>query len=449
MNILQFLCAVCLFVSLPACVAYGQPSWYKNHPEDDTYYYGSGSSKESRDKAENDAFSDLIQRIHTNITVEKFRRTRSTGVGEGENIESEFEVTVTIGSEQKSIQGLGIDKRDKTQKGNYYALARLRREDFHLQINRMWKEIQQRVDFGNLSLAKRNVITALQRYDKALKGAKNLPVFDDNYARLKIDIEHKIEAIVNDIQITPHGKDQNGLYGHSLRDSLIVHVLYKGQPLKDFKFSASYTRGTGQLMNRAGEMGSSVHIYTDANGNASFWVNDIQSLSRSNSIRVEADHLPESKVRVFHYASSFLAPNATSSALTILLNGSADEQDFIEGSELGIEIHMPEKCYLHLFEIHANGDFKYHESSPIQQEDRGTGWRILHKEGRWVLKFDPVPVNAAKGPGLETLLAITTEQSWQPDGTTLTPQGLVQQLKEHGTWRVGWVSYYVASKGSP
>ena len=30
MNILQFLCAVCLFVSLPACVAYGQPSWYRD-----------------------------------------------------------------------------------------------------------------------------------------------------------------------------------------------------------------------------------------------------------------------------------------------------------------------------------------------------------------------------------------------------------------------------------
>ena len=448
MNILQFLCAVCLFVFLPACVAYGQPSWYKNHPEDDTYYYGSGFNKESRDKAENDAFSDLIQRIHTNITVEKFRRTRSTGVGEGENIESEFEVTVRIGSEQKSIQGLGIDERD-THKGNYYALARLRRADFHKQINRMWKEIQQRVDFGNLSLEEGDVITALQKYDKAFKGAKNLPVFDDKYAGLKIDIEHKIEDIVNDIKITPHSKDQNGLYGHSLRDSLVVRVLYKSQPLEGFPFSASYTRGTGQLMNRAGEMGSSVHIYTDANGNASFRVNDIQSLSRSNHIRVKADQLPESKAVDLHYASSFPAPHATSSALTILLNGSADEQDFIEGSELGIEIHMPEKCYLHLFEIHADGDFKYHESSPIQQEDRGTGWRILREEGRWVLKFDPVPVNAAKGPGLETLLAITTEQSWQPDGTTLTPQGLVQQLKEHGTWRVGWVSYYVASKRSP
>ena len=151
MNILQFLCAVCLFVSLPACVAYGQPSWYQNHPENDTYYYGVGSSTESMDNAENDAFSDLIQRIHTNITVEKFRRTRSTGVGERENIESEFEVTVRIGSEQKSIQGLGIARREM-QRGNYYALARLRREDFHRQINRMWKEIQQRVDYGTSSL---------------------------------------------------------------------------------------------------------------------------------------------------------------------------------------------------------------------------------------------------------------------------------------------------------
>ncbi len=85
----------------------------------------------------------------------------------------------------------------------------------------------------------------------------------------------------------------------------------------------------------------------------------------------------------------------------------------------------------------------------MNREYHGDGWRIVPKALGWVAQIDNVAVTAERGLGLETLLVITKEKTWQPAGETLTTDGLLCQLDESvapDNWRAGWVNYRVKRK---
>ncbi len=444
----RILAVACFLFCTLAGVAHAQPRWFQKPPNDARYYYGVGMSTESMEKAKDQARAELTKAISSTIEVRQEYRVDSKGEGKDEEIDRKYSDQMRITATLKSLPGITLDqsKIESDRQGiKYYALVSLERTVYRQHIQKQWDKVGEMVAHGDLSITT-DVVTALQEYSKALDVARTLPFPDQKTSLSDIGIEREITLIKKDLEVKAiSGNEQRGTYGGSLADSLVVQVHYQGSPFASFPLWATYTRGTGQLRNSSGEMGRSVRVPTDANGQAIFWVEDIKSLSRENRIRVNAKELPISTGVNFHYSSLFSSRHSAQGPV-IYLNGSADEQAFAENSVIQIEVQVSSTCHLHLFEILADGHFGYMQSVPIKNEYEGAGWRILRKGSNWALEIDESSVTAARGSGLETLLVIATAKEWQPVGSMLTPEGLTRQLDEDvgaDAWRVDWASYLV------
>ncbi len=450
----------CFLICALTGVVQAQPDWYKKPPHDDRYYYGVGMSTENMDRAEDKAYANLAQGILSKIEVQQVSRVISTGVGKYEIIRQDYSDLTRITAKQ-TLPGVHIKNRDP-QGNKHYALARLSREKYRQYIEKQWDKVRKIVSYGDSSKTTRDVVSALQEYSKALNVARTLPFRDQKTSLSDIGIERKITHIKNDLEIKAvSGNEQVGMYGGSLVKALVVQVHYQGSPFASFPLWATYRRGTGQLKNSSGQTGRSVRVPTDANGQAIFWVEDIKSLSRVNRIRVNAKELSISTGVDFHYNSLFPTRHSAQGPV-IYFNGSADEQSFEEGTKVKVEVHVPQKCYLNLFEIFADGRLKHLQSVPIQSKEYSGDklLRVRHEQSNWILEYvNASSLNAKRGPGLETLLVITTQNEWIPTegtrakewlsrrfGETLTPKKLTFQLNKDvasDEWQVGWTSYVV------
>ena len=469
----RILVAACFLICAcaPALIAQAEPNWYKKPPNDDKYYYGVGMSTESMDDAENKAYADLCRKIGIKMSVQEVYRFHSSKTGKNEIISRDYSGSTRIIAEY-DLQEVEISARLPRRQGQeteYYALAHLSREKYGNYVQEQWDRLRTMVAYGDSSIATSDVVTALKEYSEAWKVAKTLPFRDrDSLKSLSdVDIQHKITDIKKALKVKAiYGNNQNGKYGDSLAVPLRVQVKYQNSPLEAFPLWATYTRGTGQLVNPDGATGQEVLTYTDANGQAIFKVAAIESLSDKNIIQVEAKDLPVSIGVDFHYSSFF--SSHTAEGPVIHLNDSANEQTLIfeEGDKVKTKIHVPQKCYLNLFVIFANGRLKHQQSFEIQDNDSKRNdsqrkmIRILKEKSGWVVEYvKESSVNAEDGFGLETLLAIATKEEWIPDkgtqarewvrkrfGENPTPKKLINQLQKdfgQNSWQVGWTSYVV------
>ena len=461
----RILLVACFLICVPALTAHAQPDWYNNPPHDDRYYYGVGMSTENEDRAEDKAYANLAQGILSKIEVQQVSRVISTGVGKYEIIRQDYSDLTRITAEQTLPDVHIIKYRNPQGQGNkHYVLARLSREKYHQYIQQQWDEVRKIVSHGNSSIETGDVVTALKEYSEAFKVAQSLPFPDTDSLKSQsdADIKHRITHIENDLKITSvSGNEQASNYGDSLAEPLKVRVHYKKRPLEKFPLWATYTHGTGKLVNSSGEEGRSVLVPTDENGLAMFWVEDIKSLSHENRIRVTAKDLPISTGVEFYYKSLFFK---SAQGPVIYLNGSADEQSFAEGTKVKTEVQVPQKCYLNLFEISADGNLEHLQSVSIQGKENSKNnlLRVRREKSNWILEYvNESSVNAKRGPGLETLLAIATQKAWIPTegtqvrewlsrrfGENLTPKELIRQLDQDfgpDEWQVGWTSYVVVT----
>ena len=447
---------VSILVYVVVCVAYSEdepPSWYTERFNDEHYYYGVGYSKESMEAAKAKARKDLILSIALTIHTEVEEHSQRVHDGNSEQIEGEFRTRSRSYAKQESLPGVKISHSLPGRTG-FYARARLSRETYRKHLKQKQTEVQKIVKFGEAELADEHVTAALKTYSDALKIAKTLtlPDGETSNAISVVDIQQKIDAIQNDIHIvTISGSEQTSDYGNKLTDPLVVEVHYQNKPLRECPLKATYTHGTGQLRNSRGEIGTSVSVYTDAEGKGYCWVDAVKSISRENRVQVTVDveglQLP-AQTAVFRYTSTFPMRSQTDKP-TVTLNGSADEQRFAEGREVVIQISVPNKCHIHLFSIVADGNFNYLQSVPIEQAYIGKGWSVSSTDSGWTLQMDRVPLRADYGRGVETLLVVTTEKVWKPNGDAFTMDSLVRQLDESAgadNWRVGWVSYHITPK---
>lgn len=440
-----------------ASVAYSAvepPSWFIETPNDENYYYGVGHSKENIEDAEAKARKELILSIAATIHAEVEQHSQSVDDGNSERTEGEFTARSRSYAKQESLPGVEIFRRYSGRTGNY-ALARLSREKYRQHMRQKHIEVQEIAKSGDKRLADGHIIAALREYSHALKFAKTLTPLNNETSNFisEVDIQQKIVAAQTDIQITAiSGNEQTVDYGGSLPQPLVVEVYYQNQPLRECPLKATYIHGTGQLRNSRGEIGTSVSIYADEEGKGTCWVDAAKSISRENCIQVTVDvegiQQLAPPAAVFHYDSAFSTRHKPG-APTITLNGSADEPTFAEGSKVDIEIRVPNRCHIHLFSIVANGDFGYLQSVPIEQAYVGNGWHVISTDSGWTLQMDCVPLRADYGRGIETLLVITTEKVWKPNGEEFTMDSLSRQLEESvgvDNWRVGWGSYYIEPK---
>ena len=270
----RILVAACFLICALAGVAPAQPNWFKKPPNDARYYYGVGMSTESMEKAKDKARAELTKAISSTIEVRQEYRVDSKGEGKDEEIDRKYSDQMRITATLKSLPEIN-SYRSESENGRqgtkHYALVRLERIVFQKYIQEQWDKVRDMVAHGDLSIKTRDVVTALREYSKALDKARTLPFRDQKKLLSDIGIEYKITLIENDLEIKAvSGNEQVGTYGGSLAEALIVQVHYQGSPFESFPLWATYTRGTGQLRNSSGEMGRSVRVPTDANGQAIF-----------------------------------------------------------------------------------------------------------------------------------------------------------------------------------
>ena len=434
------------------------PKWIPSKASNSLFYYGVGGPSPKMEDARESARTELIKTIEVQIDAEVIRIAHA----ENEEVERQFIERSCTYATQKLPNVQIVDAYTGSE--DNYALAQVRREIVAKLLEEAAQESQRdvldRLQHGNQALEDSNVIIALREYSEALRQARTLPNHynrapDNPEALWTTEIERKINRVSEGIQIEAiSGNNQTGEYGRALDLPLTVQVHYQEAdrpiPLEDFSLQGAYMRGTGRLKNASGETGRSVRLSTDWEGKSTCWIEVISSISRENLIRfsvnIESLQVPlESKAVTFRYASHFSTWHTTDIPV-VTLNGSADEQKFVEGDTTDIEIRAPQSCHIHLLAILADGHFGYQQSVTVNRAHQGNNWRILSKDSGWALRIDDVPVTAEQGIGLETLLVITTEKDCQPVGKNLTADGLLRQLNESvgpDNWRAGWVSYHV------
>lgn len=448
------------------------PDWSPKDTE--KYYYGTGESTRSLADAQSEARKELIREIEITIETEITQQDQSQGYGRNERIDNSFLDWSRSYAKQK-LSGIEINEEDK--KGTkYYARARLSKDRYKIGLEEDMKKSFQAVQYWHKWLDEGNVIHAIEGYTDTLNNVnqysnalRNARILLNNYEKpadlpnsdeIERSVKEKMRGLPDRIQLLAiSGNDQTGKYGSSLCEELVVQARYGDKSLSNFPLKATYTDGIGRLKNDVGETGKSVRIYTNE-GQGICWVDAVKSISRKNTVRisVDADGIPfdgaeipllKSKAVDFRYTSSFPVHH-TADAPVVILKGYDDEPEIAEDSMVDIEIYVTNSCHVCLFWILANGEIEINQQFRISEASNGSGWRILSVEhGGWTFQMDRVPFIAKRGFGVETLLVITTEKKWEPNGQTLTADGLIRRLDESvgaEEWRAGWVSYHLTKK---
>ena len=425
------------------------PAWFTNPPaDDDKYYRATGSSKENEEAAKTTAVAELIMKFApTKVGSEVRLKTTSTMDGESENITQDYISNSTAFAEQKRLSGYQFPKKDIAG-GVYYVLARIPKETLEQHWETMWKEAETAVKQGDTYLESRQVVPALIEYAEALKIVTLLKPDPDKVTPDRI--MSKTRDINNDLEISKEDKEPTADYGDSLDDPLVVTILYKGKPLRDFPLKATYTQGTGLLDNKEGQKGTVISFKTDEDGKGSCWVNRIDSISWDNYVQITADvpdSIPLSKAKTgFRYTSKF-PQGELSEPPIVYLDGDSNDigQEFSPGHSAELKIHpLPSDCWIHLFTITAKGEFAYNQSVEINEAYDGDGWSITPEEPPWTFKIEEVSLVRDQGDGFESILVVTTLKACELDIKELTGKRLIRELDEQvgeGQWNADSITY--------
>ena len=132
-------------------------------------------------------------------------------------------------------------------------------------------------------------------------------------------------------------------------------------------------------------------------------------------------------------------------ATTIVLNGSTNQQDFSVNSRVPFQVTVAQTCYLYLFQITADSSLVPLESILLNQAYQQDEWRVYQIGSGWSLEIDAVDITANYGYGLETLIAVTTNQPWaDADGMSSVTDMLSELNRDFGNdWQANWVSYRI------
>lgn len=256
--LLTLLFAVSLFAKIPKWVS------ENSHPQypSEQFFLGIGIS-EDRTEAEDLARANLIKEISVKISSEL------------ENVDNELikdgQITSTSRMTQKinsavsaNLVGVQIVELEKEKK-NYYALAALSKMKYFTTLEIKMDEAAQQIknlmnDSDNLQ-EEGFLLTAIDNYnqcqallsDYSEKSALYTALTGRNYAALKaIDsssIAMKIQRIVdNTILSVVDGKNQTGISGTKLPETIVLRVLYKSPlhkevPVQNLPVKIAYENG--------------------------------------------------------------------------------------------------------------------------------------------------------------------------------------------------------------
>ena len=444
-----YLCLTCLLIiscgkQVVVPVA-PEPDWLQQPPANTNFYYGIGGPAKTMGEAKEIARAELARAIEVQI---------------------ESEITLKMEESNQNVNRLFVDRsrsyatrklpdvqleQHEGEIGNY-ALARVRRSIVQKLLVEATEQAQLEVsayqENGHNALKTGNLNFALGQYQQALEIAKTLPL---DYNRLDeglwtAQIERQMTEIRNNLELhIISGDNQSGIYGSSLAEPIVVQMQINQMPIPNLPLQVQFASGLGELKGNSGKSGSSIQIETNPQGKATFSVILIESLSKQNQIQVSMANQDFGTRKVLATYASDLHHFEQNQQPTIVLNGSTNQQDFSVNSRVPFQVTVAQTCYLYLFQITADSSLVPLESILLNQAYQQDEWRVYQIGSGWSLEIDAVDITADYGYGLETLIAVTTNQPWaDADGMSSVTDMLSELNRDFGNdWQANWVSYRI------
>ena len=422
-----------------------QPDWLRQPPVNSIFYHGVGGPSATMGEAKERARAELARAIEVQIESEITLKMK-----ESNQIVDRIFIDRSRSYATRKLPDVQLEQYEGNSSN--YALARVRRSVVQKLLAEAAEEAQLEIsayqENGHNALKAGNLDLAISQYQQALEIARTLPL---DYNRVDeglwtAEIERQITEIQNNLKLQIiSGDNQSGIYGGSLAKPIVIQAQINQIPIPNLLLQIQLVSGLGELKENSINSGSSIQIETNSQGRAAFSVISIKSLSRQNQIQVSIfdqdlglDNILVSYASNLFYSKQNRQPK-------IILNGSTNQQDFNTNSRIPLQVTVERTCYLYLFQISADGGFVAQQSIHLNQAYQQDGWRIYPINAGWSMEIDAVDIRANYGYGLETLIAVTTDQPWtEADEISSVPDMLSELNRYFGNnWQANWLSYRI------
>ena len=422
-----------------------EPDWLQKPPTNANFYYGIGGPADTMTEAKETARAELARAIEVRIESEITLQMEENS----QNVNRSF-IDRSRSYATKKLPDVELEQYEG--KIANYALARVRRSIVQKLLleaaQQAQLEVQSYQEDGHNALKVGNLNLALSQYQQALEVARTLPL---DYNRTgeglrTTQIERQISEIRNNLELhIISGNNQSGIYGSSLAEPIVVQAQINQMPIPNLLLQVQFANSLGELKGNSGRGGSSIQIETNPQGEATFSVILIKSLSTQNQIQVSMVNQDFGEHKVLVTYASDLHHFEQKQQPKIVLNGSTNQQDFSVNSRVSFQVTVAQTCHLYLFQIVADGNLVLLESILLNQVYQQDAWRVYQIGSGWSLEIDAVDIAANHGYGLETLIAITINQSWANASQISSATEIISELNRdfRDGWQANWVSYRI------
>jgi len=477
------------------------PSYIKNPPSSRIYYYGSGSSTESRDDAEKSARVNLAKNIWVKIEAESIRRTTQDS--------EEFYQEAKERASQVALRDSRIVDYRRVE-NTHCVLARVERAEVAREIKRLLDLICEPYRMAKRLEGQGKVLDALQKYLDARRRARMvLPVLEDEKMDLDGDgkeelVMHHLHAsisqLLNNIRLCAvSGNGQIAEFEGQLEEPLVVAAylappgrsLSEGIPVPGLRINFRYKKGRGRMAEAGSTLShtsSTIQIDTDRNGRATCQIKKVQSLSAENIVEVSVDvkvirnilmSMPDALDKeypltpldkaVFFKYQSYFKPDASNEAdgqfsqsvgPTLLINGSEKHGTFKHNEKVTLSVRVQKRCSVHLFHISDLGKIKFIEAKRLDEPEKYRNWEVKrYGGGGWEFSIRGITLTKRGKIEMEAFIAIQSPTTvsvlsgYIPSRKTkVNVENLnsKHEIIKHfdaevgkGRWRVGQISYEI------
>ena len=455
------------------------PEWWKYPPPSTTgYFFGVGSSSESRKKAVQDARDDIIRSLHIFVSAERYWREESS--------ESDTAKNFTVDMIEYRIERYRSFLPPTEEQAHYfdenknqhYALVSLKRVDIKRQGDRDQEIVRKKYKSATRLWSLGNKIRSIEEYINALSYAKQLlegtrfnPMELTKNGELVIashTIEIELKSRLGKIRLSKQrGDNQKGYLDNSLKNLLVVKASVGNQPIKGIPIFFGYTTGRGKLGNGS-ISAEKVHTETDIDGNAMVSVTKIKSISRKNEILAKIDFSPffnvladkkelnlirqiakgfEGQEVSFRYQSSFFQPKGRA-PLTILLDGKSIDPVFDDGSKVTLSMETNQnQGILHIFHLNNSGEIRFMNCVDINRSQVPGTLVIQHNTyGSTMNIYNNKLIKEAQSPELEAIIVIgANKRNLFEKNHPISVKQIITNFNTNSpdSWSVGQLGYQV------
>ncbi|PRZ02026.1 LPP20 family lipoprotein [Marinilabilia salmonicolor] len=290
------LISLILFLLTASASQAAKPKWVKKRPSEKEYYIGIGMTYKNghtgldyAKKARAEALREMTSEIEVNVSANSLLRQFEDNYHFRETFESEIST-----SAEESLSGYEVQTWEN--KREYWVLMRLNKNEFkrrkELDLNMAKKRAASYLLEGRRLREQQEITASLAAYFKAIESLENHISDDLSYRSIDgnlnfgTDIMQDLRDLFGRIVITSENPDYSISFSKSMERPLKAKVTYftnngRKIPIHNFPLNFGFTEGSGILQEK---------ITTDRGGEASSYIQKLESSRKKQQVTVEFDH---------------------------------------------------------------------------------------------------------------------------------------------------------------